>query len=427
VYSENNNTLYVLQREADVSDDLRSPMQALIDLCTRCNLKKLTVAKTESNRNLIKEIKRAKEKFQEKEIQVTMFPGVKIINDMETKGLIMNDFHLLPTGGHAGINRMAKTIRKYYFWPAMAKDIHKFVKACDSCQRFKHCLLPKEEMVVTSTATEALDKIYLDLVGPITTDEDDFRYVLTMQCELSKYVLAVPMKNKETNTVAREFVNNFVLKYGVPSAIATDCGTEFMSEIFTNICQLLKIKKLNSTAYHHESIGALENSHKNLGAYLRIQINAYGGTWSNWLNFWTFTYNTTVHTETKYTPFELVFGKNCNLPSNLGQPEEVDPLYNPESYPLELKFRLQTAAKEAHKNLITSKLARKHGSDKSMRPLGIIVGDQVMIKKENRSGKLDDLFIGPFQVAGIEEPNIKIKIVNREQLIHKNRVKKYNS
>jgi hypothetical protein len=75
--------------------------------------------------------------------------------------------------------------------------------------------------LITTTATEALDKIFLNLVGPIASDNDEYNYILTMQCEL-----AVPLSNKETVTVARAFVQNFILKYGVPTAIATDCGTE---------------------------------------------------------------------------------------------------------------------------------------------------------------------------------------------------------
>lgn len=427
VYCEKNKTLYLIRSETNASDDLRSPMQALIEVCTRLGIADLAIAKKEENRELIQEIKEAREELKREEIRIFIVPGVEIVQDEETKKLILNDYHMLPTGGHAGCNRMYKNMKKLYLWSGMDKDVQQYVKRCDSCQRFKHSLLPKEEMIITSTATEALDKIYLDLVGPIMSDEDEFRYILTIQCELSKYILAIPLKNKESTTVARAFVDHFILKYGIPSAIATDCGTEFMSETFTKVCQLLNINKLNSTAYHHESIGALENSHKHLGAFLRIQLNAHGGTWSNWVNYWTFTYNTTVHTETNYTPYELVFGKSCNLPSNLAYPKEVDPLYNPDNYPLELKFRLQSAAKEAHENLITSKIARKNRNDRFMRPLEIVIGDQVLVKKENRAGKLDVIFVGPFEVTAIEEPNIKIKIKNKEQLIHKNRVKKYNT
>jgi hypothetical protein len=91
------------------------------------------------------------------------------------------------------------------------------------------------------------------------------------------------LSNKSSDTVARAFVEHFVLKYGIPREIATDCGTEFLSEVMQKSCELLQVKQLNSTAYHHESIGALENSHKNLGMYLRTQVAKHQNSWSSWV------------------------------------------------------------------------------------------------------------------------------------------------
>jgi hypothetical protein len=93
------------------------------------------------------------------------------------------------------------------------------------------------------------------------------------------------------------------------------------------VCQILKINNITSTAYHHESIGALENSHKTMGAYLRINSQNHSNSWSSWLPYWAFAYNNTVHTETRYTPHELVFGKSCVIPSNFIA-GSIDPLYN---------------------------------------------------------------------------------------------------
>ncbi|KAH9639666.1 hypothetical protein HF086_017660 [Spodoptera exigua] len=137
------------------------------------------------------------------------------------------------------------------------------------------------------------------------------------KCELSKYVEAYPLISKNTTEVARILVNNFILRYGIPKEIATDRGAEFMSSIMNEVCKLLHITKTNSTAYHHQSIGALENSHKHLGSFLRIQCDNHPEMWSQWLPFWCFSFNTSVHRETKFTPYELVFGKKCSLPSNL--------------------------------------------------------------------------------------------------------------
>lgn len=205
---------------------------------------------------------------------------------------------------------MVNNIKKYYFWPNLEADITEFVKRCDKCQKQKHTShYTKEPLSITSTANTAFEKIYLDIVGPLDRDNNNYAYILTIQCELSKYIDAYPLFTKSSNEVARNFVNNFILRYGVPKEIATDRGTEFLSQTMKEVCKLLHINQLQSTAYHHQSIGALENSHKHMGNYLRIQTENHTEAWSTWLPFWCFSYNTSVHTQTQFTPFELVFGK----------------------------------------------------------------------------------------------------------------------
>ncbi|KAG5867846.1 hypothetical protein JTB14_018979 [Gonioctena quinquepunctata] len=217
-----------------------------------------------------------------------------------------------------------------------------------------------------------------DLVGPLPEDSDNNRYILTLQCELTKFVEAYPIPNKEAITVAKSFVDNFILRYGIPKEFVTDKGSEFLNSTISETCKLLNIKQLNSTAYHHETIGSLENTHKSLGNYLRIQVSNNPNLWSSWVQYWCFAFNNTVHTETKYTPYELIFGKPVQLPSNLT--DAIDPLYNFENYPLELKYRLQTACSDAKYNLLESKAKRKNRYDMKSKSFTYQVGDRVMLK-----------------------------------------------
>ncbi|KAH9633903.1 hypothetical protein HF086_009716 [Spodoptera exigua] len=286
----------------------------------------------------------------------------------------------------------------------LEEDIKNYVQKCEKCQKEKYSRYTKEPMTITTTATEAFQKIFMDVVGPLERDEENFSYILTIQCELTKYIEAYPMKTKSTKEVAEKFVNNFILRFGIPEIIATDRGTEFISTTFQEVCNLLHINKLTSTAYHHQSIGALENSHKSLGTYLRIQTDNHSGHWSKWIAYWCFAYNTSVHTETKFTPFELVFGKQANLPSNLTIHPE--PIYNHESYPLELKYRLQLSQTEARENLIKSKMIRKIKYDKNCNPVVYKPNDKVLIKNENRN-KLTSIYSGPYIVSKIKYFDIR--------------------
>lgn len=354
--------------------------------------------------------------------RLCILKNVERVDDKDDRRVILNDFHLLPTSGHAGIRRMFNNIKKYYFWPKLEKDVIDFVKKCPKCQKQKYTVVVKEPLVVTSTAHSTFEKIFLDIVGPVDRDYYNYNYILTMQCELSKYVCAFPLVTKTSEEVARVFVNNFVLQHGVPGEIATDRGTEFMSDLFKEVCKLLNISKLNSTAYHHQSIGALENSHKSLGSFLRIQTDEKPDSWSTWLPFWCFAYNTTVHTSTKFTPFELVYGKKCNLPNNLCK--TVEPLYNHSYYPLELKYRLQVSQTEARNNLIKDKIKRKSKFDSYMNPVCYKKNDKILIKNET-GNKLSDLYSGPYTVVRDLSPNVEVNINGKIDLVHKNRTKPY--
>jgi transposase InsO family protein len=389
--------------------------------CKKINIEEVCIIKTLNNalflKNLSEEIMSNKEWSGPR---INILSNVKRIMDRKEKTIILNDYHLLPTCGHAGIRRMINNIKRKYYWPELEQEVRNFVRKCSKCQHMKYSRENREPMQITSTATAALEKIFLDVVGPLETDVDGFTYILTIQCELSKYIEAYPLRNKDTVSVARALVNNFILRYGIPKVIATDRGTEFTSSTFKEVCKLLKIEKLQSTAYHHQSLGAIENMHKHLGAFLRIYCDEHADTWSHWLPFWCFAYNTTIHSSTKYSPFELVFGKECRIPSNLS--DTLDPLYNPNNYMLELRYRLQLAHKEAREHLLKSKLANKSLYDRNVLPFVYKKDDLVLIKNETGK-KLSKLYNGPFKVVEDQGPNVIILNKGKNETIHKNRVK----
>ena len=146
---------------------------------------------------------------------------------------------------------------------------------------------------------------------------DGHKYVLTFQDELSKFTLAIPIVQQDAMTVARAFVEEIILKFGIPQSILTDQGSNFMSEVFGNVCKILKIKRIKCTAYHPQTNGALERTHRVLVEYLRCFILEDQSNWDKWLPYATFVFNTTPHTSTGFTPHELLFGRKPNIPGLL--------------------------------------------------------------------------------------------------------------
>jgi hypothetical protein len=123
--------------------------------------------------------------------------------DEEAKKQILYEFHDAPVGGHRGMNKTFRAIKSQYTWPNMRRDIEEYVKQCKSCQVNK-TLKPKRKalMEIMSTANHPFDKCYLDIVGSLPLSTTGNRYILTFQDDLSKYMVATPISQQDTETVA---------------------------------------------------------------------------------------------------------------------------------------------------------------------------------------------------------------------------------
>ena len=130
------------------------------------------------------------------------------------------------------------------------------------------------------------------------------------------------------------------MKFGIPQVILTDQGSNFLNDLFANVCKL-RIKRIKTTSYHPQSNGALERTHRVLVEYLRCYILEDQTDWDKWIPYTTFVLNTTPHSSTGFTPYELLFGRKPNIPGILQRdPPEIR--YNFNSYVQELQSRLQS-------------------------------------------------------------------------------------
>ena len=149
--------------------------------------------------------------------------------------------------------------------------------------------------------------------------------------------------------------------------------------------------------------------------------------WDRWSPFATYAYNTTEHSATGFTPFELLFGHLSVLPSALKGPPE--PQYNYKDYVSELRSRLQTVHQQAHKNLIVSKGKSKNHCDETARPLKLQVGDKVLLFDETvrrgRSRKLSAHWIGPYTITEVDKLNVTIVKGRKLTKVHINRLKPF--
>lgn len=346
-----------------------------------------------------------------------------VVNELYDNGEILNlikDYHDNVVGGHVGMTRLYKKISSKYKFRHMKKIISDFVKKCKLCNLNKHFRHHKELTKITDTPNTSFQTICIDTIGPLTLSSRGNRYILSVIDELTKYVVLVPIKNKESTTIARAFVENFVLRFGCVENIKSDMGTEYLNSLFKEISVILNMNHRTSTPHHPQSIASLERNHRNLNEFLRSYVNDDLSDWDDFVPFYEFCFNTTPSSITGYSPFELVFGKNAKLPQDLFM-NGVDPLYNLENYARELKFKLQVAHERAKLMLEKEKVKRKNILDSKISNYeNFNIGDQVNLKQFDKH-KLEPLRRGPFTVVHMDDCNASIKDKNGNvKLVHKN-------
>ena len=60
---------------------------------------------------------------------------------------------------------------------------------------------------------------------------------------------------------------------GVPEALLSDRGTNLLSHLMRDVCELLGIEKLNTTAYHPQCNGLVERFNRTLKTKLSLECS----------------------------------------------------------------------------------------------------------------------------------------------------------
>ena len=102
---------------------------------------------------------------------------------------------------------------------------------CDRCQRNASQLTTAAmELQSIPVSPKVWYLVGMDLIGPFKPTTMGHQFVLTMTDYFSKYVEAVPLKDKSAVSVARGIYEVYC-RQGAPVHIITDQGKEFVNQV----------------------------------------------------------------------------------------------------------------------------------------------------------------------------------------------------
>ncbi|KAL5484254.1 hypothetical protein EMCRGX_G020716 [Ephydatia muelleri] len=336
---------------------------------------------------------------------------VRYVRSSEERCSIMKACHVDITSGHMGVKRTSHRVLERFFWKGVTKDIEIMISTCDLCQRNSQKLSISTPELFPVPVHSPWHHVGIDFVGPIspkTTSGNS--YILTLCDYFTKWVEAVALPTKEASGIASSLFKIF-MKMGLPAVITTDQGSEFKNQLNDEMMKILNIKHHLITAYHPQSNGLVERFNQSLQNMLHKYIQEKKEKWDDYLDTCTFAYNTSRHESTKFTPFEIMFGRKAILPLDLDAGVHQGPCNEAEVTICSQETEIQqkesqhkALLEEVQKNIISAQKKQKEQYDKKhSKAVFYSAGTHVLKKdfrkKKRKGGKLDFPWVGPYLIT----------------------------
>ena len=291
---------------------------------------------------------------------------------------------------HPSIRTSRRLIASKFVWHGLNKQVGVWARACIPCQQSKvqqHIRAPLQPFQLPS---RRFDHIHIDLVGPLPPSEG-FTYLLTVVDRFTRWPEAIPLKDATANTCAQALVLQWISRFGVPSHISTDRGTQFTSQLWSSIAQSLGTRLHHTTAYHPQSNGLVERFHRHLKTALRTRLSS--PSWTKDLPWVLLGIRTAPKEDLGCSSAELVYGQPLTVPGDFINGRD-HPAFGTSDF---LRWREQAGA-------LTPIPTSQHGAQRPALPPDLSKARFVFVRRDGHRAPFQRPYEGPFRVI---EPGIK--------------------
>ena len=115
-------------------------------------------------------------------------------------------------------------------------------------------------------------------------------------------------------------MRDYLLHFGIPLRILSDQDPAFEAKLFSEMMRLPRLQKQCTSGYNPRSNGLVEQANRSVKTSLTSvlsQNNLIRNYWDRWLLEMAYSYNTSVHSTTNFTPAQLMFGRNLRIPIDI--------------------------------------------------------------------------------------------------------------
>ena len=312
---------------------------------------------------------------------------------------IIQKAHML---GHFGVDSTIKRIRENYYWPRMATQVKEIVERCKICSRHN------SEKIIEHPAkclkiSIIFERIGIDLIFGLPETNDGYKGILVITEYLTKYPFVKAIKSKTASEIAINLME-YISIFGSPKIILSDMGAKFVNSVIDYLLNGLGIERRVTSGYHPRTNGLTERFNQTLIQMLRKTTEENKLDWPKWLPFVAMAYRSRIHSTTKFTPFELMFGRKMNnfntIEESIFKENNKTEIEDLSDRSKEIRQLVDNVHNKALNNIEIGQKTQLNTQNKntSIEEHRIPIDSNVYIMTKGLNNKLFDKYKGPFKV-----------------------------
>ena len=313
----------------------------------------------------------------------------------------------LHTATHLGGQALWKLFSDRYSHKAGRRICIEVSQNCPQCQRgsdYGH----RQKTTGTIESKGPWDTLSVDIVGPLPADRRHEFIIVFVDC-FSRFTILVPVSNPTADTVSDALLRHVVPYFGTPRRLLSDCGREFVGDVWGKLTSSLGIQRVLTSPYHPEGNSINERSHRTMNNMLRARLlrDLPSRKWVVEIPGIMLALNAMVHEPHGFSASMVATGREPSLPPDL----ESDACASP-----------STEDPVAYVDMVRQRLALTH-QQMAPPPAPVVSnpyheGDLifVMTTPPERTSKLAPWWKGPFLIKRVPNQGCQVGLFQAKNL-----------
>lgn len=144
---------------------------------------------------------------------------------------VLEQFHYPP---YRRTRQALRKISQHFYWPQIFKDVTLFVGSCHPCNS-RNSKSYLQGLLSSTPATSPTHRMSFDSIGPRTTMPEGFRWILVMINHFTKWLVAVPVRDRTSRTIINSFKGHWISESYAYKQVFADRAPELWTAEFRKL------------------------------------------------------------------------------------------------------------------------------------------------------------------------------------------------